>query len=62
MTDNYNLGDEGDNLYREMLALYDGKNDDEARALSARLILTMMNQIGDAATLREIFKVSSISD
>lgn len=50
--------DDPDGFYTELVRLYDGLDQDEALALSARLILILCNEIGDRALLREAFALS----
>jgi hypothetical protein len=45
----------GDDVYAALLAAHEGLSEAESHALNARLVLLMANQIGDAATLAEIF-------
>lgn len=42
-----------DDLYADLLAAHDGLTKAQSDALNARLILILMNHIGDAAVLRE---------
>ena len=51
----YNLGPDGDDLYRELLDLFQGMGPDQRTALMAQLILAMMNEVGDADRIRQIF-------
>ncbi len=57
----YNLGKEGDDLYRELLELFEGQDQKQREALFARLTLTFMNEVGDASTIREIFATAKNS-
>jgi hypothetical protein len=41
-----------DDVYEALLAAHDGLNEAESRALDARLILILANQIGDLGVLR----------
>ncbi len=54
----YNLADQHDQLYNELLSLHEGLDTDQSQALNARLILILMNHIGDADVLREAFKAA----
>lgn len=47
-----------ESLYAELSWLYLGLDDEQALALSARLILILANQIGDRAMLREAFALA----
>ena len=42
-----------DDSYARLIALHDGLSEDESHALNARLILILMNQIGDDAVLAQ---------
>ena len=50
LTTELNL-DRPDEFYEALLEAHRGLSDNESRALNARLILILANQIGDAATL-----------
>lgn len=58
MADEYKLGTEGDALYRELLDCHKGKSADEIAAFHARLILILMNKIGDAEDIRAAFSAA----
>ncbi len=47
-----NLGAAADDLYAELLAAHEGLSEEESAALNARLVLTLMNHVGDAETIR----------
>ena len=51
----FNFSEQPDQLYNDLIALHEGLDEAESAALNARLILILMNQIGDAATLRAAF-------
>ena len=42
-----------DAIYAELIAAHEGMGDDDSAALNARLILILMNQIGDAGVIRQ---------
>lgn len=42
-----------DDVYELLISLHRGKSDEESRRLNARLILLLVNHIGDADVLRE---------
>lgn len=42
-----------DDLYADLLSAHDGLTKAQSDALNARLILILMNHIGDAAVLRD---------
>lgn len=46
------LGAVGDDLYAELMAAHEGLSDEESAALNARLVLLLMNVVGDAETIR----------
>lgn len=41
------LGQDGDALYARLMAAHDGLTNEQSHALNARLVLIMMNEIGD---------------
>lgn len=48
---NDNLGPKGDALYTALMQAHEGLSTEQSHALNARLVLIMMNEIGDADTL-----------
>ena len=52
----FNLGTSGDDLYRALLETFDGMSDEEQLAAQARLLLMMMNYIGDPSVLHKMFE------
>jgi hypothetical protein len=48
------LGAEGDALYAALMQAHDGLTTEQSHALNARLVLMMMNQIGDADTITAV--------
>lgn len=46
-----NLGTARDDIYAALMAAHEGLSDDDSQALNARLILLLMNEIGDADRL-----------
>jgi hypothetical protein len=48
---NWNLGTDGDDLYALLMAAHEGLSDDESARLNVRLVLLLMNHIGDRAVL-----------
>lgn len=42
-----------DESYARLIALHDGLTEAESHALNARLVLILMNQVGDAAIIAE---------
>ncbi len=47
-----------DDSYARLIALHDGLTEDESHALNARLILILMNQIGDDAVLAQAMELA----
>ena len=47
----WNLGTDGDDLYARLMAAHEGLSDDESARLNVRLVLLLMNHIGDRAVL-----------
>ncbi|MEE9587173.1 MAG: DUF2783 domain-containing protein [Hyphomicrobiaceae bacterium] len=48
-----------DGLYAELLALHDGREEDESHAINARLVLILANHIGDRDVLRQAFALAA---
>jgi Protein of unknown function (DUF2783) len=46
-----NLGTAGDDIYAALMAAHDGLSDDESARLNVRLVLLLMNHIGDLAVI-----------
>lgn len=42
-----NLGTAGDDVYAALMAAHDGLSDDDSARLNVRLVLLLMNHIGD---------------
>jgi hypothetical protein len=53
------LGSEGDALYAELVALHDGLEAEQSARLNARLVLLLMNKVGDPAAIRAAFSAAS---
>lgn len=51
-----NLGAHGDALYTKLMETHEGLSPKQSHALNARLILMMMNEIGDPATITNLLK------
>lgn len=47
-----------DETYAQLIATHDGLAEAESHALNARLILILMNHIGDAAVLTEAMRLA----
>ena len=43
---------EADGIYEQLIALHSGRSEAESMRLNARLILLLINQIGDTAAVR----------
>lgn len=50
--------DRPDDVYAMLLAAHEGLSKDESDALNARLILTLINHIGDPEVLRQALDVA----
>lgn len=48
-----------DDFYARLIALHDGLSEAESRAVNAKLILLMANQIGDGDVLNEILAAAA---
>ena len=48
-----------DSLYRRLLDLHAGRSETESAPLNARLLLLLMNHIGDEAVIVEAFKAAT---
>jgi uncharacterized radical SAM superfamily protein len=46
-----------DDLYQILVDLHEGRTEEESKVINAKLIITMMNQIGDTEIIKEIFKL-----
>jgi Protein of unknown function (DUF2783) len=47
--------DRHDDIYERLVKMHDGLSEDESRKLNAKLILTLINQVGDADTVLMLF-------
>ena len=47
-----------DESYARLIAMHDGLDEAESHALNARLILILMNQVGDADTIVAALKLA----
>jgi hypothetical protein len=56
MTMDDKLGADGDALYAALMQAHDGLTTDQSHAFNARLVLMMMNEIGDADTITALMK------
>jgi hypothetical protein len=51
-----------DDAYARLIAAHDGRTEPESHAFNARLILILMNHIGDEAVLAEALRAADASD
>jgi hypothetical protein len=51
LTTTWNLGTDGDDLYALLMAAHEGLSEDESARLNVRLVLLLMNHIGDRPVL-----------
>jgi hypothetical protein len=49
----WNLGGAGDEIYAELIDAHAGLTETESRRLDLRLILLLVNQVGDEGMIRE---------
>lgn len=54
-----NLGPEGDNFYEALMAAHEGLTEAQSRALDARLVLILANEIGDHARLEQLLRAAA---
>jgi len=47
--------DRHDDIYERLVSMHDGLSDDESRKLNAKLILVLINQVGNADTVLKLF-------
>jgi hypothetical protein len=50
-----------DDVYNALIAAHKGLDDEQARAFDARLILLLVNHVGDEAVIREALKEAAAS-
>ena len=50
-----------DELYQQLLDLHEGRSEEESARINARLILILMNQIGDDKIVEEAIKLAQIA-
>lgn len=48
----FNLGEDSDDLYADLLRAHHGLTEQESAALNARLVLVLMNHVGDPDVIR----------
>lgn len=55
------LGSSADELYAILMRAHEGLSDAQSRALDARLVLLLMNQVGDAAAIEQAIALAAQS-
>ncbi|MEO1199880.1 MAG: DUF2783 domain-containing protein [Pseudomonadota bacterium] len=50
------LGDMGDDLYADLIAVHDGLSVKKSAKLNTRLVLMLMNEVGDPERIRAALK------
>ena len=53
-----NLGADADRAYERLVQAYEGLSEEDSAQLSARLILILVNHIGDAGVLDEALAIA----
>lgn len=53
-----NLGTEGDTIYSALIAAHEGLSEQQSSDLDARLILMLINELGDAKKIEGILKAA----
>ena len=53
-----NLGTDGDAVYAALMQAHEGLSAEESHALNARLVLMLMNEVGDAERLKALFEAA----
>jgi hypothetical protein len=54
----WNLGEAGDEIYAELIDAHAGLTETESRRLDLRLILLLVNQVGDEGMIREALRLA----
>lgn len=62
LTTHWNLGTDGDDLYALLMAAHEGLSDEESARLNVRLVLLLMNHIGDRAVLERAIAAARPAD
>jgi len=47
--------DRHDDIYERLVKMHDGLSEDESRKVNAKLILALINQVGDADVILKLF-------
>lgn len=58
LTKDFTLGAAGDDVYAALIEAHEGLSAEESARLNARLILIMINHIGDPEVISEALKVA----
>lgn len=53
-----NLGRHADDLYAALIAAHEGLTDADSQRLNARLVLLLMNHVGDRATIEAAIRAA----
>ncbi len=48
------LGEHADELYNSLVSAHEGLSEEQSARLNVRLILLLMNQVGDASLIRQV--------
>lgn len=56
LTTEFNMGAHGDDLYAALVAGHEGLTDAQSERLNARLVLLLMNHVGDRAVIEEAIR------
>lgn len=54
------LGSMGDDLYAALMAAHEGLSFEESARLNARLVLLLMNAVGEAETVKAAIRAANI--
>ncbi len=57
ITDN-NLGPQADDIYAKLLDAMEGMTKEQAHRFNARMVLLLMNQVGDSSTIKEAIRLA----
>ncbi|MEL6563448.1 MAG: DUF2783 domain-containing protein [Pseudomonadota bacterium] len=52
------LGQHGDDAYAALIAAHEGLSTEQSHALNARIVLILMNEIGNADRLQALFQAA----
>ena len=54
MSTSDNLGDQVDDIYAALIDAHEGLSEDQSAALDARLVLLLLNEVGDRSRIEEL--------